>query len=223
MDHGNGSLADCTSIAPRLGHYLAERLEEADRQKVRAHLLGCPACSAEASHLDPSILFMQLGRERPTPATWAGFDAVLRSKLAAEAPRRGLFAGWDFGRLETGIRMPRLAFAAPFAMLALLAGLVFVSPPGMILRGPRPQVEGIRPPQEIGAPIRTLDPRGPAERPDRGPRASLRLAADEAALLPTLEQVSSPGARIYRLDVAGAPTAADAGAVYFVVDETINF
>lgn len=222
MDHGHGSPADCTSIAPLLGHYLAERLEEADRQKVRAHLLSCPACSAEASCLDPSILFMQLGRERPTPASWAGFDAALRSRLAAEAPR-GRFAGWDFGRLETAIRMPRLAFAAPFAMLALLAGLVFVSQPGMILRGPRPQVEGIRPPQEIGAPLRTLDPRGPAERLDRGRRASLRLAADEAALLPTLEEVSSPAARVYRLDVAGAPTAADAGAVYFVVDETINF
>jgi hypothetical protein len=224
MDHGSGSPADCTSIAPLLGHYLAERLGEADRQKVRAHLLSCPGCSTEALQLDPSILFIQLGRERPSPATWAGFDAALRSRLEAEpAPRRGFFAGWDFGRLETA-RRPRLAFAAPLAMVALLAGLVFVSQPGMILRGPRPQVEGIRPPQEIGAPIRpALDPRGPAERLDRGPRASLRLAADEAALLPTLEEVSSPAARVYRLDVAGAPTAADAGAVYFVVDETINF
>lgn len=227
MDHGSGR-TDCTTAAPLLGHYLAERLDEATRLEVRTHLLTCPSCSAEAARLDPGILFMRLGQERPAPQSWARFDASLRSRLEVEAKkRRSLLAGWDFSRLETAVRMPRLAYAAPLAMLALLAGLMFVTQPGMI-RGPRARVEGIRPPNEIGAPVRpALDPRGPAGG-IVARTASLRLDAD-SDLLPTLEQVTSPAARVYRLDVgapaasAAGPASGDSGAVYFVVDETINF
>ena len=227
MDHGSGR-TDCTTVAPLLGHYLAERLDEATRLEVRTHLLTCPACSAEAAGLDPGILFMRLGQERPAPQ-WAGFDAALRSRLEVEAKKpRGLFAGWNFSRLETAVRMPRLAYAAPLAMLALLGGLVFVTQPGLI-RGPRVRTEGIRPPNEIGAPLRpAIDPRGAAAGIDAARIATLRLGA-ESELLPTLEQVTSPAARVYRLDVgapgasAAGPDAGDSGAVYFVVDETINF
>jgi hypothetical protein len=226
MDQGT-TRNDCTKVSPLLGHYIAEKLDEATRLTIRAHLLNCPACSTEARRLDPSILFMRLGQE-PAPrsdASWARFDARLRSRLEAEAGRRrGFFAGWDFGT----VRAPRLAYAAPLAMLALLAGLMFVTQPGLI-RGPR-QVEGIRPPHEIGGPVRpTLDPRGPAGGAETVARASLRLSDDDASLLPTLEQVTSPAARVYRLDVgapavpAGGAIAGDSGAVYFVVDETINF
>ncbi|HZN04354.1 MAG TPA: zf-HC2 domain-containing protein [Candidatus Polarisedimenticolia bacterium] len=230
MDHGSGTTrVDCTSIAPLLGHYLAEQVDEATRMKVRTHLLTCPSCSTEALKLDPSILFVGLGQERPSPESWARFDVALRSRIEAEAgKRRGIFSGWDFSRLETAVRMPRLAFATPLAMLAVLAGLVFVSQPGMILRGPRPRIEAIRPPHEIGGPVRPApDPRGPAGGFDTGRHASLRLAGAEAALLPTLEEVSSPAARVYRLDVGASAAAAtdgtDSSAVYFVVDETINF
>lgn len=230
MDHGSGTTRiDCTTVAPLLGHYLAEKLEEATRLAIRGHLQTCPACSAEARNLDPSILFMGLGQERPASESWARFDAALRSRLEAESRKpRGVFAGWDLGRLETALRMPRLAYAAPLAMLALLAGLMFVTQPGMI-RGPRPHVEGIRPPNEIGAPVKdALDPRDPATGFGAARTASLRLTAAESALLPTLEQVTSPAARVYRLDVgapasAEGPAATDSGAVYFVVDETINF
>ena len=232
MDHGSGTArVDCASIAPLLGHYLAEKLDEATRIKVRDHLLTCPSCSTEAESLDPTILFMRLGQERPAPDSWAPFDAALRSRLEAETARRkrAFFAGWDLGRLETAMRMPRLAFAAPLAMLALLAGLVFVSQPGLILRGPRTRVEGIRPPQEArGAarlPIKAQESGGSLV--SSGRYASLRLEGPDAAFLPTLEEVASPAARVYRLDAIAPPAspvaATDAGAVYFVVDETINF
>src|SRR5262245_24145462 len=117
MDQGPGTTrTDCTNLAPLLGHYLAEKVDEATRLAIRAHLLTCPSCSAEAHRLDPSILFMRLGQE-PAPrndASWARFDAQLRSRLEAEAGRRrGLFAGWDLGRLGTAVRVPRLAYAAP--------------------------------------------------------------------------------------------------------------
>lgn len=229
MDHGSGTTrADCTTINPLLGHYFAEKVDEATRQKVRSHLLTCPTCSAEAERLDPSILFMRLGQERPAPESWARFDAALRSRLDAEAAKpKGVFAGWDFGRIATAVRMPRLAFAAPLAMLAVLAGLVFVSQPGMVLRAPRTQVEGIRPPQVTPGAARIASPGAGDPFADRGRYASLRLEGPDAASLPTLEEVSSPAARVYRLDAIAPPAtvaeATDASAVYFVVDETINF
>jgi len=226
MDYGSGTTRDCASVTPLLNDYAQERLDEAARQAVRAHLLGCAACAGKAAPLDPSLLFMRMGQETPKPESWAGFDASLRRRIEAEAKRpRHFWAGWDF-RPAPSYGMPRLAFAAPLAMLALLAGLVFVSQPGMILRGPRLQVEGIRPPSSIAPPMRpgagrvAIDPAG----------ASLRLAsrigAADAASLPTLEEVTSPAARVYRLDAGSGvadPAAADAAAVYFVVDETINF
>ncbi|HET8947330.1 MAG TPA: zf-HC2 domain-containing protein [Candidatus Polarisedimenticolia bacterium] len=232
MDHGSGSARiDCASIAPLLSDFVEERLEETTRQAVRAHLLGCAACARAAALLDPSILFMPLGQEAPKPALWAGFDASLRARLEAEKARPHRFwEGWDF-RPTTSLGMPRLAFAAPLAMVVLLAGLVFISQPGMILRGPRgPMVEGIRPPNEVVAPVRPGD-RAPFNRVAAGMRTGSRLATDTSAL-PTLEEVNSPAARVYRLDLGAAPATTpaagaagsdDASAVYFVVDETINF
>lgn len=239
MDHGSGTdRMDCASIAPLLSDFVEERLEENTRQAVRAHLLGCAGCAHAATLLDPSILFMPLGQKAPKPATWAGFDASLRRRIEAEKSRPHRFwEGWDF-RPATPLGMPRLAFAAPLAMVVVLAGLVFVSQPGMILRGPRgPMVEGIRPPSEVTVPVRPGD-RAPFDRVAAGLRPGARRATDISAL-PTLEEVSSPAARVYRLDAgapaslaatapaAGANAAAagsdDASAVYFVVDETINF
>jgi len=235
MDHGSGTARmDCASIAPLLSDFVEERLEENTRQAIRAHLLGCAGCARAATLLDPSILFMPLGQQTPKPATWAGFDASLRRRIEADKSRPHRFwEGWDF-RPSTPLGMPRLAFAAPLAMFVVLAGLVFVSQPGMILRGPRgPMVEGIRPPNEVVAPTRPGD-RAPFDRVAAGMRGS-RPATDISAL-PTLEEVTSPAARVYRLVPGAAPQAGpaagapveltatdDASAVYFVVDETINF
>src|SRR5262249_48927262 len=135
--------------------YLEERLDEGARKAVRAHLVSCEPCAGAAARLDPSILFMRLGQEAPKPETWAGFDAALRARLEAEKVRpRPFWAGWDF-RPSTVFGTPRLAFAAPIVMVALLAGLVFVTQPGMVLRGPRGmRVEGIRPPNEAAPPLR---------------------------------------------------------------------
>jgi hypothetical protein len=223
MDHGSGTA--CASIAPLLTDYFEERLEEGTRQAVRTHLLGCAACARSAAGLDPSILFMTLGQEAPRPEAWAGFDASLRARIEAEKARpRRFWEGWDF-RPSTPLGMPRLAFSAPLAMVVLLAGLVFVSQPGMILRGPRGlHVEGIRPPNESAPPLRPGD-RAALDRAGSTLRPGLRLAGADMSSLPTLEEVASPAARVYRLDVGGAPQAGagDAGSVYFVVDETIDF
>jgi anti-sigma factor RsiW len=236
MDHGSGTpRLDCHTIAPLLSDYVEERLDEQTRLAVREHLFGCSPCATAAARLDPSILFMSLGKEAPEPQVWAGFDASLRQRLEAEKARPHRFwEGWDF-RPATPLGMPRLAFAAPLAMVALLAGLVFVTQPGLILRGPRaPHVEGIRPPNEPAPPLRQADRAG-LERAAAGLRPGFRMAAADIASLPTLEEVTSPAARVYRLDVGAspataaagaapiAPAAGDSGAVYFVVDETINF
>jgi anti-sigma factor RsiW len=236
MDYSSGTTrTDCATVAPLLDDYVKERLEEGARRAVRTHLLGCTDCAGAAARLDPSILFMGMGQEVPRPEFWAGFDAGLRARIEAEKSRpRPFWSDWDF-RPSTPLGMPRLAFAAPLAMLALLVGLVFVSQPGMILRGPRGvRVEGIRPPNEAAPPMRPGAGRAKLDQVAAGPRLAARFAGTDIAALPTLEEVSSPAARVYRLDVgttsgaaapAGGADAAgsDAGVVYFVVDETINF
>jgi hypothetical protein len=226
MDYGRGTTRDCASVTPLLSDYVQERLDEEARQAVRAHLPGCAACTDKAALLDPSILFMRMGQHSPKPEFWAGFDTSLRKRIEAEAKRpRRFWAGWDF-KPATSYGMPRLAFAAPLAMLALLAGLVYVSQPGMILRGPRLQVEGIRPPNAPLSPTRPGAGRAAVE-PAGNLRLASRLGAADDASLPTLEEVSSPAARVYRLDAGSAAGDSaggiDAAAVYFVVDETINF
>jgi hypothetical protein len=229
----------CAEARQFLADYASERLDETRRLEVRRHLLGCQSCRDAGAAIDPSIIFVSPALVSPAvvssgdAAFWTRFDATLRSRLEAEAARkRGPF--WDV--LETLRRAPRLAYAAPILAAAILAGLVFVRP-GAMFHGPAGRsVEAL--PSPYTAPAATaIRAAETTLAPDvRGGGRRLPTAADEIASLPTLEEVSSPKARVYRLDVpvaavTGGPGAAkgdavaseDSGAVYFVVDESINF
>jgi hypothetical protein len=229
----------CADARQFLADYAGERLDETRRLQVRRHLLGCDSCREAGAAIDPSIIFMSPALASPAvvssedAAFWTRFDATLRSRLDAEAARkRGPF--WDV--LESLRRAPRLAYAAPILAAVILAGLVFVRP-GALFQGPAGRsVEAI--PSPYTAPAATaIRAAETTLAPDvRGGGRRLPTAADEIASLPTLEEVSSPNARVYRLDapvaaVKGGPGSAkgdavpseDSGAVYFVVDESINF
>jgi anti-sigma factor RsiW len=208
MDHESGiqGLA-CAEARLSLQAYVEERLEEPRRLEVRRHLLTCARCREAGAAIDPSIIFLSpdLAPRETDAAFWTRFDATLRSRLQAETqPRRGALS-WI-------LRAPRLAYAAPILAAALLGGLLFVN------RGPAG-------PSTIPAVV-AMQATGDVVEPDRhGLGRRLPTAAEEVASLPTLEEVSSPKARVYRLDVPVSAVAAggDAGAVYFVVDESINF
>jgi anti-sigma factor RsiW len=228
----------CAEARQFLADYASERLDETRRLEVRRHLLGCESCREAAAAIDPSIIFMSPALVSPAvvspedAAFWTRFDATLRSRLEAEAVRqRGPFAGL----LETLRRAPRLAYAAPILAAAILAGLVFVRP-GAMFHGPAGRsVEAI--PSPYNAPAATaIRAAETTLAPDvRGGGRRLPTTADEIASLPTLEEVSSPNARVYRLDAPvaavrggsgaapGAFASGDSAAVYFVVDESINF
>jgi hypothetical protein len=219
----------CAEARQSLADYALERLDETRRLEVRRHLLGCDRCREAAAAQDPSIIFIAPSVVSPAVVSagdapfWTRFDATLRSRLEAEAARkRGPFAGL----LDTFRGVPRLAYAAPILAAAILAGLVFVRPGGMF-QGPsgRP-VEAIPSPYHAPAAtaMRAAETTLAPDLHGRGRR--LPTAADEIASLPTLEEVSSPKARVYRLDVPAAAVtggSGDSAAVYFVVDESINF
>jgi anti-sigma factor RsiW len=202
MDHENDIRGmACAEARLSLEAYVEERLDDTRRLEVRRHLVGCARCREAAAVLEPSIVFMSpilSSREADAPF-WTRFDATLRSRLEAEARRRrGPFAS-----------VLNWAYAAPVLAAAILGGLFLVNPGG-VLHGPE-----VTPP----APVTV------AATPDRqGPGRRLPTAAEEVASLPTLEEVSSPKARVYRLDVpVNAAATGEAAAVYFVVDESINF
>jgi anti-sigma factor RsiW len=229
----------CAEARQSLADYAGERLDETRRLEVRRHLLGCDRCREAGAAHDPSIIFMSPALVSPAvvssedAAFWTRFDATLRSRLEAEAARkRGPFAGL----LDTLWGVPRLAYAAPILAATILAGLVFVRPGGLFHGPAGRSVEAI--PSPFTAPAATAIPAAETTlAPDvQGRGRRLPTAADEIASLPTLEEVSSPNARVYRLDVpvaavtggsgsaaGGAVASGDSAAVYFVVDESINF
>jgi hypothetical protein len=228
MDHESDIRGiSCDRAGQFLAAYSEERLKESRRLELQRHLVGCRECRAVGAAADPAIIFTSLGSQEAgtaDPAFWTRFDAALRSRLEAEVERRH---GPLEGLLEALRGVPRLAYAAPVLLAAILAGLVFLRP-GALFHGPAgTSVEAI--PSPYGAPATAaMRAAGALAEPNRrGGGNRLPTTADEIASLPTLEEVSSPGARVYRLDAFGgavaAGTAADAAAVYFVVDESINF
>ena len=214
----------CASIHPRLRLYLDEDLPEAERQAVAAHLLECPGCRAAAAALDPSILMVG-ARGGPLPASfWASFDAALAERLRAEVRRPAAARLAD--RIAAALAGSRAAAADAFrpavwlapaaAAMVLLVTLAVLRPdPPRIAQGPRH--DGIPSPYTPPR-VRPEAPSGGAPAPGM-PSTGARSRPDALPEAPTLEEVASPTARVYRFDAA----AQDAPPIYFVVDESIEF
>jgi len=134
----------------------------------------------------------------------------LRDRLEAEREARR-FAWGDL------FRYPRLAYlTAPAAMLLILGATLLIVRPGMHGVRPRTEQGGLRspyaPPVRPGAapaPPATAVPGLPGVGGDATPGAP-----------PVIEEVGSPGARVYRFTVGAGP---DETPIYLVVDESIDF
>ena len=205
---------DCARARPWLGPAGSAALDEDETtgRRVRDHLASCAACRDLASADDPAVLFLELRSGALPPGIWAGFREELRARVAK---RR---VDW-----LAPLRYPALAYVtAPLVTLLVLgAALVSVRPglvpwrrpeaarsPYVLPAGP---VSQARPAPRTGvAPSGTLPPLtgGALPRAGRGP------ASGDA-----LEEVGSPGARVYRFTV-GVP--GDETPIYFVVDDSIN-
>ncbi len=194
----------CAGMAPLLEDALEGTLDEVSERRVRDHLAACSACREKGAALDPSVLFLEL-RSRPLPpAFWARFPEELRARLPEKGPRwAALF------------RHPGLAYVTTPAavLLILVATLVAIRPGSVGWRG----AQGIRLPSERPVPGPEMRPTAGRELPIPG-AASLPPGAAGLAS-PVLEEVGSPGARVYRFTV-GSP--GDETPIYFVVDESID-
>ncbi|MFQ5876533.1 MAG: zf-HC2 domain-containing protein [Acidobacteriota bacterium] len=199
----------CEAIGSLLGGFSEGSLEEATEGRVREHLAVCDACRSALRELDPSALFLGLrGRTLPE-AFWAGFDERLRSQL----PVPGF-------RWTDMLRYPRLAyFTAPLAMLLVVGATLFILQPRI------PGVRGRRAAPGIRSPYLGPAAPSPVARPSRrGASPELRgLQPADAQIEPSgppvLEEVDSPGARVYRFSVGESGDETD---IYLVVDGSID-
>ncbi len=101
----------CAALESKLIAYLDGRARPDERRVVEAHLAECSACKLRAEEFRALWSVMDdLPAIAPSPA----FDASIRARVAAEAPRRGF---WDW------MPSPRLAFA----VTALVAMSIWMS------------------------------------------------------------------------------------------------
>lgn len=203
----------CHTVEPLLSSYAAGALDEASERRVRNHLAECAACLAVQTERDPAALFLEL-RRAPLPEGFLdGIASGVRRRIeAGERPRIRF-------RLPFPLFSPRrFAYvAAPVMTILLLGTLFLVRPPGM-----RPH--GARRPDVPASPY--VVPPGSARlvhpAPGTLPGAPALAAFPDGAVVdrgapPLLEEVGSPGARIYTFDVGG-----NEASIYFVVDESID-
>jgi anti-sigma factor ChrR (cupin superfamily) len=111
---------NCQAMEENLIAYLDGKATAAERRAVEAHLADCAACRARAEEFRAVWNVLD---DAPEHALSPSFDARLRQRIAAEAPRRW-FDGW--------LPQPRLAFA----LSLLLALAVWIGK----LPGPAPDV-----------------------------------------------------------------------------------
>jgi len=219
VESNSGVNAECGVIAPLLERFAAAELEAGDERQVWTHLSRCEACRARRIGLaDPGALFLPLRHGSLPQQQWDLFMERLGERLDQEAPpgRRRWWSAWS-----ELLRYPRLAYVtAPLAMILVVGATLFVLRPG-----PRDLPGGLAPNDAIRSPF-DLPTRTRPQRPEprtaegRLPELTLSAAAFGSSGPPALEEVASPGARVYRFDVGGEP---DAQPIYLVVDESIDF
>ena len=197
----------CEEIQADLSAWAAEALPEDRRIRLTAHLAACDACRACNAAGDPSLLFLQLRGGALPDAFWSGFETRLRSRL--DTPRRPALAGL--------FRYPKLAYVtAPLVMILLVGATALIVRPGRIARWGGGPPAAIRSPYDLPSGATVPPGRGPMRALVPLPRGSVET---EPLAPPVLEEIGSPGARVYRFTV-GAP--GDETPIYLVVDEGID-
>jgi len=173
--------SDCRRIRDLLAQLVSGEIEGEAGREIEAHLLACPACSAEAAGLREALSLLK-EEVPPDPGVpyWSSFGGRLRARIAASQRRR---------------RTLRLIAAA--AAVLLVASLALLgqreSPASRIAEGPRPSP----PPIDAGSPATPAPPVAPHEpRPAPAPSVparALSVAEAEARLDALLRQAAAEG------------------------------
>ena len=206
---------ECREVEPLLSSCAAGALDEPSERRVLDHLAVCAACRAAQMERDPSVLFLELRRTPLTDGFLDGFAAGVRRRLESESRFRVPVFGWI-----SALGSRRLAYvAAPLMTLLLLGTLVLVRPG-------RPWRRGVPTPGQgaVGSPY--VVPQGSArpgkpgmQAPGSLPLVPVAPSAGGPGAPPLMEEVGSPGARVYRFSVEAG---GDETPIYFVVDESID-
>ena len=143
-------------VTDMLSAYLDEQVSAGERERIEAHLRDCPSCRAHLESLRHSVALVRGVDPVPAPA---GFQAAVRSRVAASAPAR------------TRLALPRLhlSWKTAGAMAAvLLIGIFSVNllremRPGTVQQiEPRGGVLPAAPPQAPVVPERSFTTKGMA-------------------------------------------------------------
>ena len=205
----------CLTVEPLLSSYAAGALDEEAERLARDHLVACADCRAAVAVRDPSVLFLELRRAPLPDDFWSGFRASLRERLETEGRERARLLGWT-----AAFDARRLAYVgAPLVTILLLGTLFLVRPGG-------PGIRGLMHPGTVRSPF-IVQP-GSARPGNQGAQGTGQVPGlTGMSLLPSgpggpplLEEVGSPGARVYTFTVGEG---GDATPIYFVVDESIDF
>ncbi len=198
----------CVNIKPLIERFLADDLDPSQERLIRLHADSCEACRQELVAAEPSLLFMEL-RGRALPESfWTGFQERLAGCIPAP--------GFDWRFLA---RHPRLTFVtAPVLMLLVLGVSLFVVRPWSYGPGRGAGESAFRAPRAPAA-VPSLPGGTPAERLALGSAGRSDLSVSRTANVPALEEVGSPGARVYRFTVLSGETETP---IYLVVDESID-
>jgi len=122
----------CAELRPLLGGYVFEALEPDEMEAVRAHLPGCPVCSAELASLAelPALLDLAAPVAQPSEPLAPGLEEALLDRFARESdaprPRRRR----RLPRLRIAWTRPRVAVVS-----AVLAAAVAVGAMSLLDRG----------------------------------------------------------------------------------------
>ncbi len=204
----------CLTVEPLLSSYAGGALDDEGERRVRDHLVACAECRTAVAGRDPSVLFLELRRAPLPDGFWDGFAAGLRKRLEAEGRPRARMLGWT-----AAFSARRLAYVgAPLVMILLLGTLLLVRPGA-------PGFHGVMRPGTVRSPF-TVPPGSPqigrqgAQGPGQSPGPSgLPALPSGTGGPPLLEEVESPGARVYTFSVGEG---GDATPIFFVVDESID-
>ena len=215
MSHDNAMRRDgCLTVEPLLSSYAAGALDEEGERQVRDHLVVCGDCRTAVAGRDPSVLFLELRRAPLPEGFWAVFSTSLRKRLEAEGRPRARLLGWT-----AAFSARRLAYVGAPLVMILLLGTLFLVRPGV------PGFRGVTRPGTVQSPFST--PPGSPQTGRQGTPGPGRLPGltglpslpSGPGGPPLLEEVGSPGARVYTFSVGEG---GDATSIYFVVDESID-
>jgi hypothetical protein len=216
MKADSSKRGSCPTIEPLLSSYAAGALDEPAEGLVRDHLVACDSCRAAQAGRDPSVLFLEL-RRVPLPEGFLDtFAAAVRRRVESDTRRRWLpVFDWTSA---VGVR--RLAYvAAPVMTLLLLGTLFLVRPGGFGVNTPRKPGEGTVSSPFVVPPGSARFGKAGVPAPEMPQPPPGLTAASGTGAPPLMEEIGSPGARVYRFMVESGGNETP---IYFVVDESID-